>query len=61
MLEGESLKAGMFGGNSSCRISSKLGKGTLPEEEISVAGVKRQCRNHSGGSPHTATRELLRA
>ena len=51
----------MFGGISSCRISSKLCKGTLPEEDISVAGVKTQCRNHSGGSPHTATQESLRA
>ena len=61
MLEDESPEAGMFGGISSCRISSKLCKGTLPEEDISVAGVKTQCRNHSGGSPHTATQESLRA
>ena len=42
----------MFGGNSSHRKSTKLGKDTLPEEDVSVAGVKGQCRNHSGGSPH---------
>ena len=51
----------MFGGNSSRRKSTRLGKDTLPEEDVSVAGVKGQCRNHSGGSPHVHTQELPRA